>query len=294
MENSLIQQLYIDYKPLLFSLAYKMTGSVSDADDVVQDVFSKLTNYELKNNQNVKAFLCKLVTNRSLDLLKSSRKKREIYTGTWLPEPIVQYEDPLNHVMAEEDISIALLFLFESLNPIERAIFILREILEYDYKTVADIVQKSESNCRKILSRLKKELPDLNKELLPIPAEEHEQTVVTFISAFQTGKVTNLVKYLQNDITYYADGGGKKAAALRPVIGKEKVSALFKALAIRLLEENYKFQLNTVNGQAGLTILDPTGFTAVVSFKVYEGKIKAIYYIVNPDKVRHIQNDVSI
>ncbi|MGM7680599.1 RNA polymerase sigma factor SigJ [Cytobacillus sp. Hm23] len=294
MENSLIQQLYIDYRPLLFSLAYKMTGSVSDADDVVQDVFSKLTNYELKNYQNMKAFLCKLVTNRSLDLLKSSRKKRELYTGTWLPEPIVQNEDPLNHVMVEEEISIALLFLFESLNPIERAIFILREILEYDYKTVADIVQKSESNCRKILSRLKKELPDLNKELLPTPAEEHEQTVVTFISAFQTGKVTNLVKYLQNDITYYADGGGKKAAALRPVVGKEKVSALFETLANRLLEENYKFQLNTVNGQAGVTILDPTGFTAVVGFKVYEGKIKAIYYIVNPDKVSHIQNDVSI
>ncbi|WP_214484117.1 RNA polymerase sigma factor SigJ [Bacillus sp. SM2101] len=294
MENLLIQQLYIDYKPLLFSLAYKMTGSVSDADDVVQDVFSKLTNYELKNNQNVKAFLCKLVTNRSLDLLKSSRKKRELYTGTWLPEPIVQNEDPLNHVMVEEDISIALLLLFESLNPIERAIFILREILEYDYKTVADIVQKSESNCRKILSRLKKELPDLNTELLPTPDEEHEQTVLTFISAFQTGKVTSIIKYLQNDITYYADGGGKKAAALRPVVGKEKVSILFEALAKRFLEENYTFHLITVNGQTGLTILDPTGFTAVVAFQVYEGKIKAIYYIVNPDKVRHIQNDVSL
>ncbi|MDX8361739.1 RNA polymerase sigma factor SigJ [Cytobacillus sp. IB215316] len=294
MENLLIQQLYIDYKPLLFSLAYKMTGSVSDADDVVQDVFSKLTNYELKNNQNVKAFLCKLVTNRSLDLLKSSRKKRELYTGTWLPEPIVQNEDPLNHVMVEEDISIALLLLFESLNPIERAIFILREILEYDYKTVADIVQKSESNCRKILSRLKKELPDLNTELLPTPDEEHEQTVLTFISAFQTGKVTSIIKYLQNDITYYADGGGKKAAALRPVVGKEKVSILFEALAKRFLEENYKFHLITVNGQTGLTILDPTGFTAVVAFQIYEGKIKAIYYIVNPDKVRHIQNDVSL
>ncbi len=271
-----------------------MTGSVSDADDVVQDVFSKLTNYELKNNQNVKAFLCKLVTNRSLDLLKSSRKKRELYTGTWLPEPIVQNEDPLNHVMVEEDISIALLLLFESLNPIERAIFILREILEYDYKTVADIVQKSESNCRKILSRLKKELPDLNTELLPTPDEEHEQTVLTFISAFQTGKVTSIIKYLQNDITYYADGGGKKAAALRPVVGKEKVSILFEALAKRFLEENYTFHLITVNGQTGLTILDPTGFTAVVAFQVYEGKIKAIYYIVNPDKVRHIQNDVSL
>ncbi|MFS1519166.1 RNA polymerase sigma factor SigJ [Bacillus sp. SCS-151] len=294
MENLLIQQLYIDYKPLLFSLAYKMTGSVSDADDVVQDVFSKLTNYELKNNQNVKAFLCKLVTNRSLDLLKSSRKKRELYTGTWLPEPIVQNEDPLNHVMVEEDISIALLLLFQSLNPIERAIFILREILEYDYKTVADIVQKSESNCRKILSRLKKELPDLNTELLPTPDEEHEQTVLTFISAFQTGKVTSIIKYLQNDITYYADGGGKKAAALRPVVGKEKVSILFDALAKRFLEENYKFHLITVNGQTGMTILDPTGFTAVVAFQVYEGKIKAIYYIVNPDKVRHIQNDVSL
>ncbi|MGF9967056.1 sigma-70 family RNA polymerase sigma factor [Bacillus rhizoplanae] len=157
MENAELSQLYIKYKSLLFSLAYKMTGSIADAEDIIQDVFIKLNEHEMKHTSNVKAFLCKLVTNRCLDLLKSSKKKRELYVGTWLPEPIAVIEtDPLQGILVKNDISYALLVLFEQLNPIERAIFILREILEYDYGTIAEIVQKKEANCRKILSRIKK------------------------------------------------------------------------------------------------------------------------------------------
>ncbi|MGG0188518.1 sigma-70 family RNA polymerase sigma factor [Bacillus rhizoplanae] len=187
MENAELSQLYIEYKPLLFSLAYKMTGSIADAEDIIQDVFIKLNEYEMKHTSNVKAFLCKLVTNSCLDLLKSSKKKRELYVGTWLPEPIAVIEtDPLQEIMMKNDISYALLVLFEQLNPIERAIFILREILEYDYETIAEIVQKKEVNCRKILSRMKKMLPELEKHIeVENVKVNHEQVITCFINAIQ-------------------------------------------------------------------------------------------------------------
>ncbi|MEI5909274.1 RNA polymerase sigma factor SigJ [Bacillus spongiae] len=290
MENSLIQQFYISYKPLLFSLAYQMTGSVDDAEDIIHDVFTQLKSYELKHEQNTKAFLCKLVTNRCLDLLKSSRKKREMYVGTWLPEPFVSNQNPMNEVMEGEQISIALLLLFDSLNPVERAVFILREILEYDYKTIANIVQKSESNCRQILSRIKKELPNLQDELEgTAPSSDHEETVLEFISAFQKGDITHLIDYLEEDVIYYADGGGKQVAALRPILGKEKVINFLLFLSNKQLNENYQFFLSKVNGQIGFTIKDPEGYTAVVSFHVMKGKIKAIYYFVNPDKLKYVK-----
>ena len=133
MEQTDLNRLYVEYKPLLFSLAYKMTGSVADAEDVVQDVFIKLNGYEVKHNRNIKAFLCKMVTNRCLDLLKLSRNKRELYVGTWLPEPIAFIDkDPLQEMMVKSEVSYALLVLFEQLNPIERAIFIFREVLQYE------------------------------------------------------------------------------------------------------------------------------------------------------------------
>ncbi|OEH94530.1 RNA polymerase sigma factor SigJ [Bacillus solimangrovi] len=289
MESSLVQQLFIDYKSLLHSLAYKMTGSVSDAEDIVQDVFTQLKTYELQHQQNTKAFLCKLVTNRCLDLLKSSRKKKELYVGTWLPEPLVSNHDPMNEVIVEEEISIALLILFESLNPVERAVFVLREVLEYDYKTIADIVQKSESNCRKILSRIKKELPNLEHELVMPPPKEHEETVLTFISAFQKGDVTQLINNLHENVIYYADGGGKKAAALRPIVGRESVVLVFGSLSKILANDSYQIYFSKVNGQTGLTIIDPDGSKSVVAFQVEEDKIKNIYYCANPDKVNHLQ-----
>ncbi|WP_445479768.1 sigma-70 family RNA polymerase sigma factor [Lysinibacillus irui] len=165
MEQTELSRLYVEYKSLLFSLAYKMTGSVADAEDVVQDVFIKLNGYEVMHIRNIKAFLCKMVSNRCIDLLKSSRNRRELYVGMWLPEPLTFIEkEPLQEIMVKSDISYALLVLFEQLNPIERAIFILREVLGYDYETIAEIVQKKENNCRKILSRVKKMLPELENK----------------------------------------------------------------------------------------------------------------------------------
>ncbi|KOP80975.1 hypothetical protein AMS59_00565 [Lysinibacillus sp. FJAT-14745] len=290
MDNELISQLYKEHKSLLFSIAYRMTGSASDAEDIVQDVFTRIGKTEVKHMNNIKALLCKMVTNRCLDLLKSSRKKRELYTGTWLPEPLaLDEDDPLFTVLNDTSISLAIMILFEELNPIERAIFILREVFEYEYPTIAEIVEKSEINCRKILSRIKKKLPELvRKNSIVTNKLEIQNTVTVFMSAFQQGKVDQLVHILKEDVAYYADGGGKVTAALHPIYGREKVFRLLSAL-FRKFENNdeiYQLELMNVNGTTGLALISENKIQAVIGFEVEHGQIEAIYYMVNPDKLR--------
>ncbi|ENQ3106959.1 RNA polymerase sigma-70 factor [Bacillus cereus] len=298
MENAELSQLYTDYKPLLFSLAYKMTGSIADAEDIIQDVFIKLNEYEMKHSLNIKAFLCKLVTNRCLDLLKSSKKKRELYVGTWLPEPIAVIEtDPLQEIMMKNDMSYALLVLFEQLNPIERAVFILREILEYDYETIAEIVQKKEANCRKILSRIKKALPELEKKIaVESVKEDHEQVIACFINAIQKGNTNQLMEILWEDITYYADGGGKVTAAAKPIYGAVRVKQLLTTLATKFLtnQEEYFMLQTEVNGCPGIVIRNRTGIQAIMSFEFEGVKIKSIYIILNPDKLQHFHINIDL
>lgn len=292
MDNELISELYKEYKSLLFSIAYRMTGSVSDAEDIVQDVFAQIGKTRVNHMDNIKALLCKMVTNRCLDLLKSSRKKRELYTGTWLPEPLALHEDdPLFTILNDTSISLAIMILFEELNPIERAIFILREVFEYEYPTIAAIVDKSEINCRKILSRIKKKLPELvRKNSIVTDKLEIKNTVTVFMSAFQQGKVNELVHILKEDVVYYADGGGKATAALHPIYGREKVFRLLSALFCKFEnnEENYTLELMNINGTTGLALIFENKIQAVIGFEVGHGQIEAIYYMVNPEKLRYV------
>ncbi|WP_341302823.1 RNA polymerase sigma-70 factor [Lysinibacillus sp. FSL H8-0500] len=289
MEQTELSRLYVEYKSLLFSLAYKMTGSVADAEDVIQDVFIKLNGYEVKHKRNIKAFLCKMVTNQCLDLLKSSRNKRELYVGTWLPEPMVFIEkDPLQEMMVKSDVSYALLVLFEQLNPIERAIFILREVLEYDYETIAEIVQKKEVNCRKILSRLKKMLPELEKQMtIEQVKTDREQVITRFIRAIQQGNTLQLMEVLQGDVVYYADGGGKVTAAAKPIYGATRVNQLLIALATKFFinQEKYSIMQVEVNGSTGVVIRNEGKVITVISFEFERNKIKSIFCIINPDKL---------
>ena len=284
MDNVLLNEFYVEYKRLLFSIAYQMTGSISDAEDVIQDVFAQLSTYDLKHQTNMKGFLCKLVTNRCFDLIKSARRKRELYVGTWLPEPLIVEEDPLYEISIENDVSLALLLLFEKLNPTQRAIFILREVLDFDYKTIAEIVQKEESTCRKIFSRVKNSLPNIEEELST--PDKHEKVIKQLIGAFQQGNVNQIIDILQHDIVYYADGGGKTVAALRPIFGIERVGKLLESLINKAWNEDIKVSLGNVNGRTGIIFQDAHGLKGVVGFNIKQDKIKEIYFVVNPDKLK--------
>ncbi|MET3193453.1 RNA polymerase sigma factor SigJ [Bacillus sp. OAE603] len=286
-----IDILYSEYKPLLFSIGYHMLGSVEDSEDLVQDTFVAIHQLSKTSNEepnNIKAFLCKVMTNRCLDLLKSSRKKREVYVGPWLPEPILQlklegtHEDPAEKVILDETISYALLVLLEQLTPVERAVFLLREVFEFDYKNIADILSKTEMNCRKIFSRMKEKIQANHQNTKPNIREDF-LLAKRFIEAVGTGNLEVLISLLTDDIVLISDGGGKVKAALRPLSNKNHVIAFLIGVA-KKEADSAEVKLVMVNGQIGILVdgKDPT----IICFERAGDCYKRIYLVRNPDKIR--------
>jgi RNA polymerase sigma-70 factor (TIGR02957 family) len=289
-----IEDLYITYKPHLFSIAYRMLGSSSDAEDMVQDLFIGMHGYLNENINNMKSYLSKMMINRCLNELKSARKKRISYVGNWLPEPLVQLteESPLDSVERHDTISYAFLVLMEKLTPLERAVFILREVFAYEHSEIAEMFNKTEVNCRKIYSRVKKKVDlstEKNEFLRTHPVEEKE-LVTRFISALTNGNVQSLVDLLTEDVILIADGGGKVSAAAVPVYLKERVLKILQALSSRFPDT--KAQLVEVNDQQGILLTKDGLPTGIISFEwdSYKTAVQRIFVIVNPDKLKHLSN----
>lgn len=298
-----LDSVYRTYRPLLLSIAYRMLGSVTLAEDLVQDAF--VTVQQLKSDKegapvhNLKAYLCKVVTNRCLDYLKSSHKKRELYVGQWLPEPLVQDyvvvegvssaagQDPLQTIVLEDTISYAFLVLLNRLTPIERAVFILREAFEYDYRDIADFVNKTELCCRKIFSRLKRKIQDESPVDLNTSAQS-EQLVLRFLQAAATGDMEGLFAMLSEDIVLYSDGGGKVSAAIKPITSSQRVLAFIQGL-ISKGDLAVDVRLVKVNGQLGFLFCNPSeSYPTVISLAFRDERVQQIYLIRNPDKLRHL------
>jgi RNA polymerase sigma-70 factor, ECF subfamily len=287
-----LDDLYHEYKSLLFSIAYRMLGSVSDAEDIIQDVFLHAGQKDLAQVDNKKAYLCKMVTNACLDYLKSARKKREVYIGPWLPEPLLfQENDPYSEVVKGELVSFAALLLFERLKPIERAVFILREVLEYDYQAIAEIVGRTEITCRKIYSRVKKKLPTLESEEILSEGERKEEIIGSFLAAVFEGDVKQLENLLSHDVTLYSDGGGKVYAAIKPIHSREFVLRFIYSLT-KQLDPSGKVTaqvgITNVNGQTGVVAVGVDNVKSVISFRVLNDRIQEIYVVRNPEKLKHI------
>ncbi|WP_180954153.1 RNA polymerase sigma-70 factor [Bacillus sp. M6-12] len=286
-----LQEHYSQFHPLLFSIAYRMLGTVSDAEDIVQDVYVHAEEITIDHVQNKKAYLCKMVTNRCIDHLKSAGRKREFYTGPWLPEPLIFTEnDPETKVVNEEMISFAFLLLLEKLKPMERAVFILREVLDYDYRTIAQIVNRSESNCRKIFSRSKNKFPLKNEEDQAFLDPNKDEIIQKFVLALHHGQTQTIEKLLCDDVTLYSDGGGKVYAALKPVHSKAQVVRFIGfLLAQNHSEEKPAFvKMVNVNGQTGLLVNGEDDVKTVICFHVENNQIANIYIVRNPEKLQHV------
>ncbi|WP_042457068.1 RNA polymerase sigma-70 factor [Neobacillus dielmonensis] len=287
-----LAELYHEYRPLLFSIAYRMLGTISDAEDIVQDVFLRVEEKDMTDVVNQKAYLCKMVTNSCLDLLKSARKQREVYTGPWLPEPIVLLDnDPYTQALKDEMITFAVLLLLEKLTPIERAIFILREVFEYDYQTIAEIVERQEPACRKIFSRVKKKFPFNNEAEIKNRKQGQEAIVSQFLSAIFEGNLQQLETLLASDVTLYSDGGGKVLAALKPISTKKNVLRFIQYLYGQVYQDDQssQIQIANINGQPGIIAATPDNNKTVISFHAANNQIQEIYIVRNPDKLKHIQ-----
>ncbi|MCM3768685.1 RNA polymerase sigma-70 factor [Neobacillus niacini] len=287
-----LDELYQEYKSLLFSIAYRMLGTVSDAEDIIQDVFLRAGEVDLAKIDNKKAYLCKMVTNACLDYLKSARKKREVYIGPWLPEPLlVQENDPYGEVVKGELVSFAALLLFEKLTPIERAVFILREVLEYEYQAVAEIVGRTETTCRKIYSRVKKKLPGLGGEEIKANHDRKEEIIGSFLSAIFDGNASRLEHLLSEDVILYSDGGGKTYAAIRPIHSREFVVRFIESLTKQLnssRDKTAQVQIIQINGQTGVVAVGLDNVMSVISFHVLNDQIQEIYVVRNPEKLKHL------
>lgn len=258
-----------------------------DAEDIVQEAFLSLDDVPPEKIRNVKAYLCKIVTNRSIDRLRSASKLREQYVGPWLPEPLVfetdEQDDPFQQYLRKESISTAYLLLLEQLTWTERVVFLLREVLHYDYEEIAEIVNKSSANCRKIFSRAKKSLgyePDRSE----FPDLKNHPLVERFNHALTTGNTTQLLEFLSADAVLFTDGGGKVKSALRPIFGADRITRFFTGIRPSA-PADLSCQIRWVNGQPGIVARVGGQLQGVFSFDIVKGRIRSIYLVTNPDKL---------
>ncbi|MFD2370556.1 RNA polymerase sigma-70 factor [Brevibacillus sp. GCM10020057] len=286
-----MEALYQTYRGLLFRLAYQMTGAAQDAEDIVQDVFLKVHGVDWEEIADPKAYLCKMTTNRCLDLLKSARKKRELYTGPWLPEPVSAfYTDDYEAVIHKDLLSYGMLVLLEKLSPVERAVFVLREGLDFDYHEIAELVGKSEANCRKIISRAKAKMGLLPKQPIAPPETADSRAWVTrFLYALEQGNVDSLLALLDKDAVLISDGGGKVAAALHPIVSAERIARFLLGVQRKYnASDSRQKELVTLNGQTALVYHAEGKVDTAVLLDVKDGAIQRLYYVRNPDKMHYL------
>ena len=280
------------YRSYLFAIAYRMLGSAMDAEDMVQETYLRYQATPPETITSLKAFLTTIITRLCMDQLQLARRKREQYVGPWLPEPILtattaESADPEKRVDTEESISLAFLVLLEQLQPFERAVFLLREVFEYEYAEIATMLDKSEAACRRSFSRAKQHLRE-HRARFPASAQTHRQLLSGYFQAVETGELTPLMNLLSEDVTLWADAGGRiKQAALRPITGHNAV-ARFSLGTKRFLPEDYRVELAEVNGQAALIVRAGSQALFVLTIEVEQGRIQAIRIIANPEKLARI------
>src|SRR5438552_6907753 len=245
------------YRPLMFGIAYRMLGSASEAEDVVQETYLRYRTVPAETIKSHKAFLSTIVTRLSINQLETAHTKRETYIGPWLPEPVATGSDPylmLTDDALSESISMAFLVLLEQLTPLERAVFLLREVFEYEYAEIAEIVGKEEAACRQLFSRAKKHIAEHRPRFKP-SREAHRRLLDRFVRAVSLGELEGLTRLLREDVTMWADGGGKaRGAATRPLHGREAV-ARFVLASTRLPVQSYHAEIRDVNGEPAVILL---------------------------------------
>jgi len=281
-------------RPTLFALAYRMLGSVSEAEDIVQEAFLRGRGAVVDGAEidSSKAYLSAVVTRLSIDHLRSARARREVYFGEWLPEPILTDGDPeldpAAHAEQADSLSLAFLVLLEQLNPVERAAFLLHDVFGYGYDEIAASIGKSEDNCRQLVSRARRHIDD-QKPRFEASRQERERLAERFFAAVGDGSVDALAEMLAADVVVYGDGGGKGPSWPRPIVGRERVSRLFAGLGAGIDELGARIELHEVNGQPGALVLDSDDrIVNVFSLDIADGVIQTIRSVINPDKLRHL------
>ena len=276
-------------RPLLFSIAYRILASVAEAEDAVQETWLR---YQASPAQpaSAKAFLCAAVTRISIDILRSARVRREEYVGAWLPEPLLTdpYEDPERSVELADSVSMAALLLLERLSPLERAVFVLREVFGFGFPEIASAVGKSEAACRQLAVRARRHM-DAGRPRFEADRREREKLAARFFDALREGDVDGLRELLAADVQLVGDGGGKAPAPARVIIGAEKVARVFASIFPWLVRIDVTVEPREVNGQPGAILRDRDNKVLDTwALDVLDGQIQTIRSVSNPDKLGHV------
>lgn len=281
-------KVFDEHRGLLFSIAYRMLGSAADAEDMVQDAFLRWQEAPEQSVESPRAYLSTIVTRLCINQLQSARAVRETYIGPWLPEPLASEAlGPDRMVSMADSLSMAFLVLLETLSPVERAVFLLREVFDYEFVEIARIVEKSEANCRQILRRARKQLG--HKRVRRHKNEQQKERLVQqFVQATLNGNMEDLLSLLAKDIILYSDGGGKVAAALNPIYGADKVTRFL--IGIRN-KGNLAFsgvRIARVNGEPAILTYVHGRLNSVTFCEVENDRIQKLFSISNPDKLRRL------
>jgi RNA polymerase sigma-70 factor, ECF subfamily len=283
------------YRPLLFSIAYRMTGYASQAEDIVQDAYLRYQQIDRSAIQSPRAYLTTTVTNLSMNYLKSAHAQREEYIGIWLPEPILTAlpttESPEEYYERQEAISIAFLVLLEALTPPERAVFLLHEAFDYSFAEIGEIIEKTPEHCRQLFHRAKSHIAEKRHRVSVSPANQRQLTV-SFVTACKSGDLATLTKLLASDVTAWADGGGKVRARLYPVSGQMLVAKRFISLMHRVPANN-QLSLEEINGAPAIVSWSDGHLNWVQVLAIRDNVIVGLYALLNPDKLAFLQHQLE-
>jgi len=288
-ETSIMLATFDQYRGLLFSIAYRMLGSVADAEDILQEAFIRWQQSQQEEIRSPRAFLVTIVSRLCVNHLQSARVQREQYVGQWLPEPIVTGSegDPLGIIRIDESLSMAFLVLLERLTPVERAVFLLREVFEDEYSEIASVLGQTEANCRQILRRARQHVGAMRPRFRT-PPQKRDALMESFLAAINTGAMDGLMILLTEDVVLHSDGGGKGVAVPNLVRGIDKVARGILGSLDRLVPKNLVWTLTGINGQPGLiNYLDGVPHS-VLTIDIKGDRIQAIYVITNPEKLSRL------
>ncbi len=281
------------YRPLLFSIAYRMTGSASEAEDIVQETYLRYQGIPPQEIRSLKPFLTTITTRLCLTYLNSARVEREQYIGIWLPEPVLTVGGamhPEEQVEQQESLSLAFLVLLETLTPPERATFLLHEVFDYSFQEIARMLDKTPAACRQMFHRAKEHLAARQHRFTPSPGQ-HGQMLEQFLDACQLGNLPALTEMLARDATAWADGGGKVRSVSRPLFGREAVARFFVGIA-RHQPAGQIIRIEEINGAPALLGWNGIHLEWVLALDLWDGQIQSLQVVLNPDKLAFIQQQL--
>jgi RNA polymerase sigma-70 factor (ECF subfamily) len=285
-----LEQVYRELRSYAFAIAYRMLGSVSDAEDVVQEAFLRLGQGGNQELRSAKAFVATVTTRLAIDALRSARSQRESYFGPWLPEPLLDDDtgDVESAAETADSLSMAFLILLETLSPVERAVFLLHDVFGFDYPEIATVVEKTEPNCRQVASRARRRVHD-EKPRFEASRGQRDRLARQFFAACQGQDLNGLVDLLAGDAVFYGDGGGKGTGLNRPIHGRDTIVAMLLAWFRQAERLGVRVEPAWFNGQPGATIHDAEGrLVNVMTLDILGGAVQAVRSVINPDKLAHL------